>query len=469
MIHPMKRRLLLLLLIACLALSTLADARPAAAQAGEMLGLINQLRASMGLPPFTPDPALMAAAQAHAEWMAANLSYTHTGAGGSSPQQRATAAGYQGYVAENIVGGTNLSPQQGLVWWENSAIHYATLTSPRYIHAGVGFASNSGQNLYALVVGAPSDYAPASGAPGASAPAAEQAPPPIVIPVVTAQPREDGAIIHEVQMGQTAWDIAIVYGVDLEELLAINHLPDNPILFPGDNVIVRPGSYTPEPEGPLTHTVREGQSLWAIAARYGISLDDLRWLNSLPPDAVIKPGDVLTIRLAEGQSPPPTPTPVTTHIVRAGETLWTIAARYGLTLEELLALNGLEPGAVLLAGVELVIHRPDPTMTPTELPTPTPAGSLPPPTATTGPMPTTIGVTQLPPASPSPPAVALQPSPPPGTATASPTPIPAPPPSRGATLRGMLGGIVIGLGLLVLLVMGIIEGRERLSRRRDRE
>ena len=58
---------------------------------GSILTLVNQLRASYGLPGFTYDPQLAAAAQAHANWMAQTAVYSHTGAGGSTPQTRANA------------------------------------------------------------------------------------------------------------------------------------------------------------------------------------------------------------------------------------------------------------------------------------------------------------------------------------------------------------------------------------------
>lgn len=454
----MNRRLLILLLAAAFVLHMPAPATSAQSPAGEIIRLVNELRAARGLPPFSPDGALMAAAQSHAEWMAANMSYTHTGAGGSTPQQRATAAGYRGYVAENIVGGTNLSPGQGVVWWENSAIHYATMTSTRHIHVGAGFASAGGQNMYVLLVGVPSDYVPAPG----SSPVRQAPAPPVVVPVTRAAPREDGSIVHVVQIGQTAWDIAAVYGVDLATLLRLNNLPDDPILLPGDEILVQPAEgATPLPPGPLTHKVQPGQSAWAIAARYRITLDELLYLNNLGPNPVLQPGDTLIIRLAPGQTPPPTwtpTTPPTTYTVRSGDTLWSIAARYGLTLDDLLALNGLSMDSVILPGEELRI-RPEapsaPSSTPAPTDTPTPASGI---TVAAG-LTTTPSPTATLPPSPAPATITPRPT----LALPTPTPVTVAPGGRpGNTLIGVA---VIGLGLLLLAGMAAIELYERHGKR----
>ncbi|MFC1960350.1 LysM peptidoglycan-binding domain-containing protein [Chloroflexota bacterium] len=452
--------LLLTLVLLCPAGPTTAQNAPAL----EALRLINDLRASRGLTPFTLNASLTAAAQSHADWMAATTSYTHTGAGGSSAQQRATAAGYPGYISENIVGGTNLSPQQGVVWWENSAIHYRTMTSTRHIHAGIGFASNGGQNMFVLVVGVPSDYAlPASNGqragnsgPNAAAPdpAPQAAAPVIVMPVEKAAPREDGAIIHEIQLGQTAWDIAAVYGVDLETLLALNYLPDDPVLLPGDEITVQRGTGTGGAAEPLTHIVREGQTAWAIAARYHIALADLLWLNNLGENAVILPGDELIVRLAEGQTPPPTPTPPTAHLIQAGETAWEIALRYGLTLEDLLALNDLTAEALLLPGEELRIRLPDMT------PTPTPPPML--PSATPQPIITPLATAAATTVSVPLPAVTPTNQLLPPTATLIP---PVADAAAGPSVRTMIGVLVIGTGILALAGLAGIEIFERLFRR----
>ncbi|GAB4575537.1 MAG: hypothetical protein Kow0077_27500 [Anaerolineae bacterium] len=465
----MRNRPVVFLLTAALVLAALHAPPPVRAQspAYDIIALVNDLRASLGLPPFAVNGALMAAAQGHAEWMAANLSYTHTGAGGSTPQQRAAAAGYVGFVSENIVGGTNMSPRQGVVWWENSAIHYRTMTSTRHIHVGAGFASNAGQNMYVLVVGVPSDYAPGGGSAAAEN---EQAKTPIiVVPVTRSEPREDGSIVHEVQMGQTLWDIAAVYDVDLATLININNLPDEPILFPGDNIYVRlPDGATLPPPGPLTHTVQPGQSAWSIAARYGLTLGELLDLNGLPQDAVLRPGDELIIRLAPGQSPPPTRTPTpqpSTHTIQAGDTLWSIAVRYGLTLDDLLALNGLTNDAVIIPGETLIIRATDPPPTETPLPT---ATTVPSPTASAASLPE--AVTEVATITPLPTARALQPSPTPSpAATRVLSPTPTLPPAVASPVRTrnlLIGAAIIGVGVLALLGMAGIELYERFVRRR---
>lgn len=377
---------LLVLILVSLVVNGAISLRNAQAQSGpgaEILRLVNQVRAEHGLPPYAYNGTLSAAAQNHATWMATNVIYSHTGAGGSRPQDRASAAGYNGAVAENIVGGSNMTPNQGVIWWRNSALHYSMMVSSRYSEAGVGFATNGSQNMYVLVMGRP-----AGSGPQPAAPAEEpQAEPLIITPIELAQPREDGAIVHVVQEGQALWQIAAHYETTVDELLYINSRREDDILQPGDEVFVRlpdgaPPPPTPTP--PLTHIVREGENAWMIAARYDVPLDTFFYLNNLTEDSMLHPGNEVKIRLAEGEPPPPTPTPIINAVVESGDSLWAIAAEHGVTLEQLTAWNNLSQDAILTVGQELLVVEPTspPTATPTVVPaTTTPEASTPMPSA----------------------------------------------------------------------------------------
>lgn len=358
----------------------LVNPAPAVASStNEIVQLVNQLRADHGLTPYQVNSALTAAAQNHANWMSQTGLYTHAGAGGSTPQTRANAAGYVGFVVENIVGGTNMTPRQGVIWWQNSPIHYNTLVSTRYTQVGVGFATNGQQNFYVLVAGVPS-----SG--GASPTNPPQAPPLIITPIQLAEPAEDGSVVHLVQPGQALWSLAAHYQTPLAEILLLNNLRENVILQPGDRIWIRLADGMeppPTPTPPLTHRVEAGQTLWTIASRYRVRLADLLWYNGLGEEDILQPGQEIVVRMAEGQTPPPTPTPQTHHIVRAGQTLSGIALMYGLTVDQLLVYNGIAVNKALQIGEELRIRPPDPTETPTPPPptfTPTP-----PPSAESGP------------------------------------------------------------------------------------
>ena len=139
---------------------------------------VNQFRINNGLVPFQYSSALASAAQNQANYMAANTVFSsHVGAGGSTPQSRASAAGYVGRVSENIVGGTGMTAARGLTWWVNSPVHYNTLITSRYQEAGTGFATNGNENFYVLVVGQPSDAPPP--------PAADNSPEPLFITPIT--------------------------------------------------------------------------------------------------------------------------------------------------------------------------------------------------------------------------------------------------------------------------------------------
>ena len=361
-----------LLLVGLIIMMRPAETAVAQDPKSEIVALVNQVRASYGQHAFTYNAALAVAAQNHANWMASTATYSHTGAGGSTPQSRATAAGYQGYATENIVGGTDLTPRQGVIWWQNSAVHLNTMTSSRYVHVGIGFAQGHGQNFYVMVMGTPSNAPPPPAGQG------QPSQPLMVTPIQINEPREDGSIVHTVQDGQSAWAIAARYEVELVDLLRLNGLDETAVIQPGDELIIQLPEGMPTPTPPTTHTVRRGQTAWEIASLYGIPLADLYWLNNLTEESVIQPGQELRVRLAPGESPPPTPTPRVSYQVRSGDSLWSIAIQHQLTLDELLAFNQLSQNAVLSIGQELLIVAP----------TPLPTATLPPPTATETAVPT---------------------------------------------------------------------------------
>ncbi len=240
------------------------------------------------------------------------------------------------------------------------------MISQRYIHAGAGYAQGHDQNFYTLVVGVPSDQA-TSATFNVPVPGDETLAP--VAPIQLAEPGEDGGIKHVVGPGHSFWAIAARYEIPLEQLYLFNNFTEDSVINPGDVLIIRLADGQeppPTPTPPASHVVRQGDSLWTIAAWYKLSLEELLWLNSMEEDSLVQAGDEVRIRLLPGEQPPPTATPQISHIVQEGDTAWGISARYGLALEQLLSFNSLTNNSVLSIGDKLLIVAPSPT--PTETP-----------------------------------------------------------------------------------------------------
>ena len=202
-----RRFIICILLILCVLfthLVALAQSDPAS----EVIQLVNALRVSYGVPAYQIDNVLMNVAQAQASWSAANNHIGHDGPGGTSPNDRAQAAGYGGglksFAIENAAHGTASlnTPQLVVRMWQGDWGHLNAMISPDYQHIGVGYAEANGYSWYVMMVGWVAD-GPAPN-PTQEVAVAE----PASIPFVLSQTDENGAIYHEVQAGQSAWTIA---------------------------------------------------------------------------------------------------------------------------------------------------------------------------------------------------------------------------------------------------------------------
>jgi uncharacterized protein YkwD len=274
------------LLLTSLALSTLPTgaARAQGDCAYELIAAVNDLRASYGLAPFTVDSILMAVVQAQTDFrVATGGAYGHLGPNGERPRDRAIAAGYGAgntvFVSENIIEGTDLTPAQAVEWWTGDEPHLNTMIGPYYrdIGAGCGFSGNYA--YYTINSGYVAGGYSSSGYYTTPATGVS-----VVEPFFIATSAPDGSITHTVAAGQTLWTIAAYYGVDLDTLRRLNGFGETPILHPGDLVIVSPPLGTPTAaitataeDVPPTTIPRTPQPLVATAS------------TPVPPDSV--PGE----------------------------------------------------------------------------------------------------------------------------------------------------------------------------------
>lgn len=151
-----------------------------------------------------------------------------------------------------------------------------------------------------------------------------------------------------------------------------------------------PQSPPTETPGPIRHKVAAGESVAAIAAKYGSTIKEIIEANSLSADGRLSVGQELIIPVA-GPSGGPGPTPTAggglMYIVKSGDTLSGIAERYGSRVDWILTANNLNPADYLRVGQALLVPLAPITPTPTptapvtpQAPTPTQVPTLAAPT-----------------------------------------------------------------------------------------
>jgi len=126
----------------------------------ETINAINAYRTENGLPAYTTNSQLARAAQAHANDMACNNLFGHTGSNGSTIQSRVTASGYvYSVTTENVYGSYPPLTGQGVVnWWKNDKTdlrHNRNLISDTYTEVGVGYSFFNNYGYYVVLFGTP--------------------------------------------------------------------------------------------------------------------------------------------------------------------------------------------------------------------------------------------------------------------------------------------------------------------------
>ncbi|TNE85451.1 MAG: LysM peptidoglycan-binding domain-containing protein [Deltaproteobacteria bacterium] len=156
----------------------------------------------------------------------------------------------------------------------------------------------------------------------------------------SAEEAERPVATYTVKSGDTLSGVAARYGVKVADVQRWNEMT-NTTIFVGQKLTLRPKE-TPRTE--VVHTVASGENLSRIAEKYGVSVRELQELNGIDNPSHIRVGQKLKVQAAENAW--------STYTVKAGDSLGAIAGRYSCSVSDLVAWNTLSstvihPGQVL--------------------------------------------------------------------------------------------------------------------------
>jgi LysM repeat protein len=287
----------------------------------ELILAMNTLRVAHGLPALIEDPIVDAVAQSTAATMAASNMSWHIG----DVRGRIAAAGYGGggtvWATENFAvysGGTTIDVI--MATWSD-ADHMRPAVTPEYCNVGAGVAQASNGSIYYILqaayasgkeCGSSSSSSPSSvgtSQPGTT-PNTAAAVPQLIMPVKIATADAEGKVFHVVQAGQSFWSIAITYQITIHDLETWNNLSRDAPLQAGQRLFI-PGKDTkgyatptpvgmialqaPDADGKIVHEVGAYQALSTIAEAYHVSVNQILALNGLQADSILQIGQKLVI------------------------------------------------------------------------------------------------------------------------------------------------------------------------------
>ena len=138
-----------------------------------------------------------------------------------------------------------------------------------------------------------------------------------------------GSNYYVVKKGDSLWSIARANGLTVDELKSFNNLSSN-VLHVGDTLLISSADSTGDDGNDNYYVVKSGDTLWSIARKYNLSVNELKALNNLSSN-VLNVGQRLIVGKESSND----------YVVSAGDTLWAIARKFNVSVDDIKALNNL--------------------------------------------------------------------------------------------------------------------------------
>ena len=167
-------------------------------------------------------------------------------------------------------------------------------------------------------------------------------------PSTPEQPTETGTIVYTVKSGDTLSSIARNYGTTVYRIVSLNPSITNPnLIYPGEQFIISIDSNTSSSS--VVYTVVRGDTLSEIAARYNTTVSKLVTDNNISNPTLIYPGQRIGISVDTIPSLGNECGKIL-YTIRRGDNLSEIAARYDTTVNEIATLNNISNPNLIYAG-----------------------------------------------------------------------------------------------------------------------
>lgn len=161
---------------------------------------------------------------------------------------------------------------------------------------------------------------------------------------------------HVVQPGENLFRIGLQYSLSWVTLAQYNGITnpnnitvDQTIMIPCDET-TPPIEPTPPPEEVTTYTVQPGDNLFRIGLKFGVS-----WVEIAEANGIVNPNEIYTGQVLKIPTSAPGSRPEFTHVVKQGETVYSISVQYGVPAVAIAEANNLQEPYVIYAGQTLII------------------------------------------------------------------------------------------------------------------
>jgi len=178
-------------------------------------------------------------------------------------------------------------------------------------------------------------------APAASAPNTEVT---AAIPVISQTSRPS---TYRVKSGDTVTQIAKRFGLSIAAVAKLNNLGPKSLIRVGQ--VIKLVGATPTELDAESYKVKPGDTLLGIAGHHNLTLSELTAINRISSSTLIYPGQVLRVAKVIPTAQPPEGTP-DKYQVLTGDTLDSVAQKFGMTLSALREYNNLAKASIIFVG-----------------------------------------------------------------------------------------------------------------------